>query len=262
MSAENIFWERMKSLGQKNALPQVQLFESPDEGLGRDWARKATQLIFCQSKTLCGHCDPCLKPSSDLLVIDPPGHSIKVTDILPVLDHLTFFSVQGGGARIVVIHNVERLNSSSFHRLLKILEEPYPHNFLLLTTVKSVLLPKTLLSRCVKWYLPSKVLPKKKEYESFYQDLMQPNSSLAMMQVAEALSKNHQLSVRDFLCVVEEFCNRFYKECLLKQKPLPSKDLILRRRAWMRKIRTLCVKEKVPLSGQLVMEGFGLLGKE
>ena len=68
----------------------------------------------------------------------------EVRRIAPFLS----MTAAGGGWRIVVIDDAERMNRSSANGILKILEEPPSRAVLLLVTTAPGALPPTILSRC------------------------------------------------------------------------------------------------------------------
>ncbi len=97
--------------------------------------------------------------SPDVLLIEPTGPSriIRLHTIQEGGDPdtpvplLTFFRTMPlmSKHKVVVIHDVDRMNATTFNSLLKTLEEPSAHAKLVLTTESVGSLPPTILSRCL-----------------------------------------------------------------------------------------------------------------
>ncbi|WP_084631072.1 DNA polymerase III subunit delta' [Ferrimonas senticii] len=117
-------------------------------------AEQITQALLCQQPSVaggCGHCKSCLLLNSghhpDRIDIEPDGNQIKVEQIRALITALESTAHQGGG-RVVILHQVERLNGAAANALLKTLEEPMPGvHLVLLTAMPQQLLP-TIVSRC------------------------------------------------------------------------------------------------------------------
>ncbi|MCB2188841.1 MAG: DNA polymerase III subunit delta' [Deltaproteobacteria bacterium] len=138
-------------------LAHAYLFVGP-AGTGRGTvARSLFQALNCEkpAETACGTCPTCRRSRAwqheDLLVVAPPAEGaspqIKVEEVREVIRQLSF-APYAGGTRLVLIRRAEHLNPFSANALLKTLEEPPPHNILVLTVQDPRELLPTLVSRC------------------------------------------------------------------------------------------------------------------
>lgn len=80
----------------------------------------------------------------DLLVIDPPHSIDQIRQIKNFFSQKPFSHPN----KLAIIHQTEDLNLESQNALLKILEEPGPDNYLVLTTATPSALLPTIISRC------------------------------------------------------------------------------------------------------------------
>lgn len=101
----------------------------------------------------CGECAACLRARS--------GQALDFKEIILEDDAKTFgvdqfreikekqgFSSYGGGARIYLISDADRMTIAAANSVLKLLEEPPPNWVFLLTVADASLLPSTVVSRC------------------------------------------------------------------------------------------------------------------
>ena len=126
-------------------------------GLGKmDLALQLAQLLLCHAPNQaaaapCSACSACrliaASTHPDLLVLRseqrillPDIHRLR--QFLQLTSHL-------GGAKVVVLARAETMNLAAANALLKILEEPPPRKFILLTTANLSLIPATVRSRCI-----------------------------------------------------------------------------------------------------------------
>ncbi|RJP31332.1 MAG: AAA family ATPase [Candidatus Omnitrophota bacterium] len=118
-------------------------------------ARALAQTVLCETKTndFCDVCPTCIRVRNrayaDLFEFRPQ----KATYLINQLREMQYSAVMqpyAGDKKIFLLHDAHRMNKESANSLLKLLEEPYPHNlFLLLTDNISGILP-TIVSRCRK----------------------------------------------------------------------------------------------------------------
>jgi DNA polymerase III delta prime subunit len=85
----------------------------------------------------------------DVAVLDSGGDSIKTSDIGMLQEHFSMMS--GEGLRIGIIMNADRMTIEAANRALKTLEEPSSQVRVILTSSRPLLLPATILGRCLRW---------------------------------------------------------------------------------------------------------------
>jgi DNA polymerase III subunit delta' len=113
------------------------------------------QQVAADNNTLtpCGECKSCGLTQAgthpDKRVTQVDGQSIGVDDIRAISDFMHHSAAQNGN-KVVIIENCEKMTTAAANALLKTLEEPSSHRFLILTTSQTTQLPATILSRCAK----------------------------------------------------------------------------------------------------------------
>lgn len=104
---------------------------------------------------MCGECKNCKDIDAgcfvDLIEIDAAYYT-KVDDIRDFLDNI-YYAPSYGRFKVYLIDEVHMLSRYSFNALLKILEEPPEHVKFILVTTEYHKLPKTIVSRCLQFYL-------------------------------------------------------------------------------------------------------------
>jgi DNA polymerase III subunit delta' len=136
-------------------------------------SRAIAKTLLCREipGDFCDDCSPCrrieqrvypdlfeLFPHEDWSKPERKGATYSI-DHLRIMQEYALIQPFEGDLRIFIIHEAHRMNQEGANCLLKILEEPYPHNvFMLLTDTISALLP-TILSRCQKIRLSPMPLP-------------------------------------------------------------------------------------------------------
>lgn len=126
------------------------------EGIGkRTLANYLADALLCSAaQRPCGCCKSCLLRQAgnhpDLLVIDSSASSIGV-DAVRQLSQFLHGSAQQQVNKVVLLPQAEKLTEPAANALLKTLEEPPQHSFIILTTAGAETLPATVLSRCQTW---------------------------------------------------------------------------------------------------------------
>ncbi|MDQ5883827.1 MAG: polymerase subunit delta [Pseudomonadota bacterium] len=147
----------LKRLFQENRIPSALLIHG-DLADAHQLVSAFLQWICCETHESCGSCGACvwLKEGHhpDVLEISAhqSGHAIKIDQIR----ELQQWSYQAPttGHQWAVIHDAGSMNLNSANALLKVLEEPSLKTHFILTVDNERLLPKTILSRCVRYELP------------------------------------------------------------------------------------------------------------
>lgn len=146
------------------------------EGIGkRHLAIWLAARMTCQHQALvarpCGKCLSCRDlmrgTHPDVAVLNPEGESIKTADIERLQDH--FMVMSPDGCRIGVIMNADRMTIEASNRALKTLEEPAEQVRVILTSSRPLLLPATVLGRCLRWRVQP---PKRETVISWFKSLL------------------------------------------------------------------------------------------
>ncbi|WP_067654772.1 DNA polymerase III subunit delta' [Ferrimonas marina] len=137
-------------------------------GVGKaELAEQIAARLLCQTGEGCGHCKACQLLANgshpDRFDLKPDGQQIKVDGVRQLIGQLEGTAHQGG-ARVVVLHQAQRMNTAAANALLKTLEEPMPGVYLLLLVDQpSVLLP-TISSRCQRLVVPDPTAAEVQQY--------------------------------------------------------------------------------------------------
>ena len=147
-------FQRLFRCYQQGILPQALLFEAPENIGIEKFIEQLSSLLLCQTEmdTPCQQCQSCQLFSSpdehpDYLSIAPEdGKHIKLEVVQQIINML-LTTAYCGGARVIVIEEVELLNTSAANALLKTLEEPNQSIYFLLTSARPEKVMPTILSR-------------------------------------------------------------------------------------------------------------------
>lgn len=148
-------WQQLNSLLASNQLAHALLFSGPD-GIGKTaLANHLADALLCTAQSRpCGGCKSCLLRQAgnhpDVLTLDSSNTSIGV-DAVRQLSQFLQGSAQQQSNKVVLVTQAEKLTEAAANALLKTLEEPPQHSFIILTTAAADRLPSTVLSRCQKW---------------------------------------------------------------------------------------------------------------
>ncbi len=141
---------------EKGRLAHAYLFAGP-RGCGKTTAaRLLAKVINCQNRKdaePCNECPSCVAVSEgrhfDLIEID--GASNRGIDEIRDLREKIGYSPTQGNSKIYIIDEVHMLTTQAFNALLKTLEEPPPHVYLVFATTEPHKVPATILSRCQRF---------------------------------------------------------------------------------------------------------------
>lgn len=162
MTANNAFdypwleapFNRLQSSWQSGRFHHALLLQG-SRGMGKSaLAATVAKGLLCINNTdlvPCGQCKSCLLSHAgshpDLVAIDNGKDSIGIDEVRRVSDFVQKKS-NLAKQRVIVIHAVEMLTESAANGLLKTLEEPAEHVYLILTCNSPQHLLATILSRC------------------------------------------------------------------------------------------------------------------
>ncbi len=152
--------QRLFNLACQQQLHHAILFTGP-VGIGKlRLAEQLARVLLCHNpleQGACGRCKSCLLGAAghhpDLLTLEVTS-SISV-DQVRAISQLMQNAPQQGGARVVVIPQADKMTESAANALLKTLEEPGQHSYLILCSAYAEQLMPTILSRCQRWDLPA-----------------------------------------------------------------------------------------------------------
>ena len=164
-------WDKI--LSYKEQLPHAILLAGP-QGLGKiRFANYLAKYILCKNTSSakisndhevpnlpskveapCDDCSSCrlIKSATnpDLRLAESSKAGQLLIESIAEIKNFLQHSSHLGGAKVAIIPQAEKMNRSSSNALLKILEEPPPRKYIILTTgIVSNLLP-TIISRCVR----------------------------------------------------------------------------------------------------------------
>ncbi|MFO1377523.1 MAG: DNA polymerase III subunit [Steroidobacteraceae bacterium] len=145
---------QLRAARDADRLPHAVLLLGPP-GIGKlELARWLASLVLCTAPAgPCGGCAGCElfaagnHPDLTVCGLLEDAASIKVEQIRALIEAMTLKSYLGG-YKVAILSPADRMNTSSFNALLKLLEEPPDQTLLILTTVRLDAIPVTVASRC------------------------------------------------------------------------------------------------------------------
>jgi DNA polymerase-3 subunit delta' len=135
-------------------LAQSYLFCGPAQVGKRLVAKYFAATILCeQGEAPCFRCDSCLRVAQeehpDIYYVRPEENKEIISiDQIRAVKNIVIFSPFSGSAKIVIIEEADNLSKAAANSLLKILEDPPAHVFLILLAQGLANLPSTIYSRC------------------------------------------------------------------------------------------------------------------
>jgi DNA polymerase-3 subunit gamma/tau len=141
---------------EKDRLAHAYLFSGP-RGCGKTTtARLLAKIINCedpQGGEPCNKCSSCVSVNSgnhlDMIEID--GASNRGIDEIRDLREKIGYAPSQSRSKIYIIDEVHMLTQQAFNALLKTLEEPPGHVYLIFATTEPHKVPATILSRCQRF---------------------------------------------------------------------------------------------------------------
>jgi DNA polymerase-3 subunit gamma/tau len=148
--------QTLRKAFEKDRLAHAYLFSGP-RGCGKTTtARILAKIINCENPAggePCNKCSSCrdVSKGAHLDVIEIDGASNRGIDEIRDLREKIGYASSGGNSKIYIIDEVHMLTQQAFNALLKTLEEPPSHVYLILATTEPHKVPATIRSRCQRF---------------------------------------------------------------------------------------------------------------
>jgi DNA polymerase-3 subunit gamma/tau len=148
--------ETLKKAVEKDRVAHAYLFAGP-RGCGKTTtARLLAKIINCEhpnGSEPCNACASCeaIAAGRHLDVIEIDGASNRGIDEIRDLREKISYAPSQGRSKIYIIDEVHMLTPQAFNALLKTLEEPPAHVYLVFATTEPHKVPTTILSRCQRF---------------------------------------------------------------------------------------------------------------
>lgn len=137
---------------KKNKLVHAYLLDG-DRGSGtKDAAIYMAKKILCSSNDApCMKCSDCKKVDAlthlNFMYIEPSNDTIKKERVEELIHEFSMSSMDNE-AKVYVIKDADKMNTSAQNSILKFLEEPNPNHYAFLTTTNYKKILPTIVSRC------------------------------------------------------------------------------------------------------------------
>ena len=157
----------------------------------------------------CMKCENCLAGDSglDIIEIDAASNN-SVEDIRDIVSNLKFLPTNGK-YKVYIIDEVHMLSLSAFNALLKSIEEPPSHVVFILATTEVHKIPKTILSRVVRFDFR---LVSVEDLVSLLKRIFDAKGIKADEEALVAIARSGEGSVRDTLSIAEGISAYAYKD--------------------------------------------------
>ncbi|MFA4948798.1 MAG: DNA polymerase III subunit gamma/tau [Candidatus Krumholzibacteriia bacterium] len=148
--------ETLKKAVEKDRVAHAYLFAGP-RGCGKTTtARLLAKIINCEKPAgaePCNKCSSCeaITTGRHLDVMEIDGASNRGIDEIRDLREKISYAPSQGRSKIYIIDEVHMLTPQAFNALLKTLEEPPVHVYLIFATTEPHKVPATILSRCQRF---------------------------------------------------------------------------------------------------------------
>ena len=164
---------------------------------------KALNCLKPEDGDCCGTCEQCLsiERGNHIDVIELDAASNRGVEEVQVLFDQIRYPPSMGRKKVVIIDEVHMLSIHAFNSMLKTLEEPPSHTVFILATTELSKLPKTIVSRCIKFNLQN--IPRKK-IENHLTQVLEANHVKPDEKAIELITKASGGSLRDALSLAEQ----------------------------------------------------------
>ncbi len=148
--------ETLKNAFEKGRVAHAYLFSGP-RGCGKTTtARILAKIVNCEKprgSEPCNECASCeaVAAGRHLDVIEIDGASNRGIDEIRDLREKISYAPSQGRSKVYIIDEVHMLTPQAFNALLKTLEEPPAHVYLVFATTEPHKVPTTILSRCQRF---------------------------------------------------------------------------------------------------------------
>ncbi len=211
----------LKNQIKNNAISHAYLF-CGTRGIGKtSTARIFAKAINCENNQdgspclKCKTCENLNNPSNlDIIEIDAASNN-RVDEIRDLRDKVKYPPVNGK-YKVYIVDEVHMLTDSAYNALLKTLEEPPSHAIFILCTTEVHKLPKTILSRCMRFDFR---LVSCDDLEKLLVKIFNDKNISYEQEALRLIASRGEGSVRDTLSLADlcaSFCNKniTYKGCL------------------------------------------------
>lgn len=146
-------YARLLNASKTGRFAQGYIIAGPPQTVGREFAGRVLQMVFCESGTACGQCSNCVRVAAhrhpDVLWIEPHKKSriIPIEDVRSLQVRMSQTAREGGWKGAVLV-GADRLGPEASNAFLKTLEEPAPRTVFLLLSENPELMLTTVRSRC------------------------------------------------------------------------------------------------------------------
>ena len=136
-------------------LSQAYLFVCEDRLTTNNLVQELASLMVCENQNDCGFCGGCKKANAgshpDILIY-PKNKSFAVADAGEIYDNVQIKPMIAN-KKVFVINDVDLATEQAQNKMLKIIEEPPPNVYFLLSAKNENKVLKTILSRVQKKYV-------------------------------------------------------------------------------------------------------------
>ncbi len=207
--------KQLETLSDNRRLPHAVVFESRDASLAKRAAVELAAAYLCESegKRPCGVCSSCRKVRGgihpDVYIVKTTGGK-RATGVGEIREMIADSYIKPNEAPGKVYMIFDEMTPEAQNALLKILEEPPQNVMFIITTVKSTLLLKTVLSRSALFKIGGDDDTISEEAFATAVEIARAipqNIELPLLGATSVLIKNRELT-KQTLIILGEFCTK------------------------------------------------------